>query len=396
METLKLRDDFYWLGVKDKELKNFDVIMETKYGTTYNSYLLKTTDGTILFETVKLKFFDEYLEKINELSSVDDIKYIVCNHTEPDHSGSIEKLLDINPNIQIISTMLAGKYLSEIINREFNSIIVKDQQVMSFGNKTMKFISAVNLHWPDAMYSYLVEDKVLVSCDSFGCHFAIDNMLLSKVTAKEEYQDSLFYYTKMIMGPFKNFIKKATAKIKDLEIDLIAPGHGPIIDSHVKEIVEYYEHFAEVTVTHSLKVAIPFVSAYGYTKEMAEILKEEFDKSNIECDLFDLEVVAEEEVFNELINSDVILYGSSTILQDALPPIYKIMNQIISGYHGVKKVSAFGSYGWSGEAVPNLLVRLKQQKMTVLDEGCKILFKPSVSQANDVRNYAQNIIQQIQ
>lgn len=395
MEILKIQEDFYWLGVKDTELRTFDIIMETKYGTTYNSYLLKTSVGVVLFETVKEKFFDEYLDKLKELVDISDIKYIVISHTEPDHSGSLKKLMDLNPNIEVISSMIASKYLSEIVNEKFNSRIVKDNEVISLGNKTLTFYTALNLHWPDAIYTYILEDKVLVSCDSFGCHFAVDDMFLSKITKKNEYQDSLFYYTQMIMGPFKNFIKKAIDKIKPLDIKIIATGHGPIIDTHVKEIIEYYEHFSEIKPSHDLKVSIAYVSAYGYTKEMAEVIYQEICNNGIECKMFDLVEEDEDHVFNELVNSDVILYGSSTILQDALPPVYSIMNRIIAGYHGTKKVSAFGSYGWSGEAVPNLLVRLKQQKMKVLDEGCKVLFRPSEIQKESIKEYAQNIINQL-
>ncbi|MFV0254633.1 MAG: MBL fold metallo-hydrolase, partial [Erysipelotrichaceae bacterium] len=221
MEIIKINENFYWLGVKDKQLRNFDIIMETKYGTTYNSYLLKTTMGAILFETVKAKFFDEYLIKLQELIDVSDIKYIVCSHTEPDHSGSLIKLLELNPTIEIISSITANRYLQEIINDEFKSRIVKDNEVLKIADKTLTFYSALNLHWPDAMYTYLQEDKILVSCDSFSAHFATDEMLLSKVVRKDNYFEALYYYTEMIMGPFKNFIDRAMDKIKDLDINYI-------------------------------------------------------------------------------------------------------------------------------------------------------------------------------
>ncbi|MFV0379924.1 MAG: FprA family A-type flavoprotein [Anaerorhabdus sp.] len=394
MEVIKLNENFYWLGVKDKELRVFDVIMETKYGTTYNSYLLKTNDGVVLFDTVKEKFFDEYLKKINEISDVSEIKYIICNHTEPDHSGSLEKLLALNPNIEIISSMVAKRYLSEIINKDFNSRIVKDNETILIGDKSITFYSAINLHWPDAMYSYLNEDKILVSCDSFGAHYAFDGMLLSEVIDIKAYKDALEYYTKMIMGPFKNFINRAMDKIKDLDIQLICPGHGPIIDKNISEVIKYYQDYA-IEECHSTKVSIVYVSAYGYTKEIADIVAKEIKGSGFECNTYDLVEEDADKVFEELVASDVILYGSSTMLQDALPPIYNMINRIISGYHGTKKVSAFGSYGWSGEAVGNIITRLKQQRMKVLDEGLKILFKPSEANILEIRAYAKNIVDQI-
>lgn len=395
MNILKLNDDFYWIGVQDRELRVFDIIMETKYGTTYNSYLLKTDKGIVLFETVKEKFFDQYLEKLKELTEIKDIKYIICSHTEPDHSGSIQKMLALNPNISVISSFAANRNLNEIVNANFNSMIVKDNEELKLGNKTLKFLSVPNLHWPDTIYTYIEEDRFLVTCDSFGAHYASDEMLLSKVSNRDHYEDSFQYYTTMIMGPFKPFIKKALDKIKDLDIALIAPGHGLIIDTEIQETIQKYADFSQEHKNPEPKVVIPYVSAYGYTKQIAEIVLEEMKKHNISCAIYDLVVADEDMVFDEMVKADVILYGSPTLLGDALEPIYRIMNRIIPGYHGVKKVSAFGSYGWSGEAVPNLLVRLKQQRMRLLDEGYRVVFKPSDVQIEEVRAYAKNIISQL-
>ncbi len=155
MKTLQLNESLYWIGIQDHDLRVFDIIMETKFGTSYNSYLLKTDEGVILFETAKETFFDEYLEKINELTSVDQIKYIVCNHTEPDHSGSISKLLELNPNIEIISTTIAKNNIQEIINHDFLSKTIKDGETLQFGDKTLQFFYVPNLHWPDTMYTYI-------------------------------------------------------------------------------------------------------------------------------------------------------------------------------------------------------------------------------------------------
>lgn len=395
MNSLKLRDDFYWIGVQDKELKVFDIIMETKYGTTYNSYLLKSDEGVVLFETVKDAFFDEYLEKVQELVAIEDIKYIVCSHTEPDHSGSLRRMVDLNANIQVISSFAANRNLKEIVNEDFNGLVVKDNEEIKLGNKTLQFIMAPNLHWPDTMFTYIKEDKILVTCDAFGAHYASDEMLLSNVVDRDAYEDAFHYYTEMIMGPFKPFMKKAVDRIEPLDIDMIAVGHGVIIDSEVGETIDKYRKFAEDKPVGITKVVIPYVSAYGYTKEIASIIKEEVIKSGLQCEMYDLVIEDNDMVFEEMVEADVILYGSPTILGDALPPIIHIMNRLMAGHHGVKKVSAFGSYGWTGEAVPNLLVRLKQQRMKVLDDGYRVIFKPSARQQDEIRAYAHTIIEQI-
>ena len=146
MKTLELKKDFYWLGVQDPELRVFDIIMETEYGSSYNSYLLRGSEKTALFETAKAKFMDKYLEKLAELTDVAAIDYLIVDHTEPDHAGSAAKLLELNPDITLVGSQTAIAFMKEIMNREFNALVVKEGDVLSLGNKTLRFISAINLH----------------------------------------------------------------------------------------------------------------------------------------------------------------------------------------------------------------------------------------------------------
>lgn len=276
MEILELKKNLYWTGVLDANLRVFDIIMETEFGTSYNSYLLKTSEKTVLFETAKAKFLDGYLKALNKLVDIKDIDYIVVNHTEPDHAGSIEKLIEMNPNIKIIGSQVAIGFLKNIVNREFNGIIVKENETLSLGDKTLRFMSVPNLHWPDTMYTYIEEDKTLVTCDSFGSHYSFDGILLSKLTDNEGYLRALKYYFDCIIGPFKNpFMIKALDRIKDLEIDMICTGHGPVLDCRIDEIMEYYKKWSNVSNPNPRKtVIIPYVSAYGYTRELANKIAE--------------------------------------------------------------------------------------------------------------------------
>ena len=160
MQTIKLKEDFYWTGIIDENLRVFDIIMLTEFGTTYNSYVLKTGDKTVLFETAKAKFFDEYLRELKKITEIEKIDYLVVDHTEPDHAGSVELLLDINPNMKIIATGCAVNFLKNIVNRDFYSIQVKDNESMKIGDKTLTFMTVPNLHWPDTMYTWIEEDKI--------------------------------------------------------------------------------------------------------------------------------------------------------------------------------------------------------------------------------------------
>jgi len=377
METLKLKEDLFWIGILDPDLRIFDIVMETKYGTSYNSYILKGSEKTAIFETAKLKFFDTYLKKLEQLINIQKIDYIIMNHTEPDHAGSIEKLLEINPDIEIVGTKTAINFLKNIVNGSFKSRIVDENDTLSLGNKTLHFMRLPNLHWPDTMYTYVEEDKVLFTCDSFGAHYSFDGVLLSKVTDHEGYWKALMLYFDDIISPFKKFMVKALDRIKDLDVEMIATGHGPVIDTDVQKIKEVYREWCEdMNPNVGLTVVIPYVSAYGYTKTLALEIARGISKAGpIEARLFDMVTEDKDEVLREMHYADGILFGTPTILGDALKPIWDLTTSIFAVTHCGKLASAFGSYGWSGEAVPNILERLKQLRLRVVD-GLKVKFKP--------------------
>lgn len=386
---MQLNTNLYYVGIQDFDLRVFDIIMETKFGTSYNSYLLKTEAGDVLFETAKAKFFDEYLENIKKYTSLDQIKYVVCSHTEPDHVGSLEKLLELCPQITVISSPVAANYLKEIVNHPFQSKTVKDNEVMEMGQYHFQFLSVPNLHWPDTMYTYIQELKTLVTCDSFGAHYATHNLLLSKVENQQDYEEAFLYYTKMILSPFKPFLLKAMNKLNGMDIEMVLPGHGPVIDTNIQDMIDNYKKYCQPTVTNDKSVVIPYVSCYGYTQNMAEILKETMLENGIQCEMYDLVTEDTNKVVEACQKADGILYGCPTLLNDALPPIYHVMNEILVPYCGAKIVSAFGSYGWTGEAVPNMLVRLKQMKHKIVDEGYRCKFKPSEDQKAELKAFGQ-------
>jgi flavorubredoxin/NADPH-dependent 2,4-dienoyl-CoA reductase/sulfur reductase-like enzyme len=392
MEILELKKNFYWTGVLDVNLRVFDIIMETEFGTSYNSYLLKTNEKIVLFDTTKAKFWDGYLKALNKLVNINDIDYIVVNHTEPDHAGSIEKLIDINPNIKIVGTQIAIGFLKNIVNRDFYSIAVKENDTLDLGDKTLRFMMLPNLHWPDTMYTYVEEDKTLITCDSFGCHYSFDEILLSKVTDNEGYLKALKYYFDCIIGPFKQpFMIKALNRIKDLDIDMICTGHGPVIDCRIEEIIENYKKWSNVINPNPKKtVIIPYVSAYGYTKELAEeIAKGIKGSGDIDVRAYDLVEDDNSKVLEELEFADGILFGTPTIVGEALKPIWDLTTSMFARIHGGKLASAFGSYGWSGEGVPHIIERLKQVNMKVID-GLRIKFKPSDSDLSEAYDYGYN------
>ena len=378
MRTMQLKNDLYWAGILDKDLKVFDIIMYTEFGTTYNSYILKAGDKTIVFETAKEKFYDDYRAALTEQLDIDTIDYIVVSHTEPDHAGSIVRLVQENPKVKIIATATAISFLKEIVNEDFYSIEVNDGDEMQIGNKTLKFMLVPNLHWPDTMYTYVVEDKTLVTCDSFGSHYAHEGILRSTVTDYEGYLRATKYYFDNILGPFKQpYMTDALARVRELDIDLICPGHGPVLDSHIPELMAIYDAWCQIPTNEKTTVVIPYVSAYGYTEQLAEeITKGIKEAGDIDVKSYDLVTADAGVVAGEIGAADGILFGTPTILQEALKPIWDLTTGMYAPIHGGKLASAFGSYGWSGEGVPHIIERLKQINLRVVD-GFKVRLKPS-------------------
>lgn len=391
MKTLELRDGFYWAGIVDDNLRVFDIIMYTEFGTTYNSYVWKAGDKVVLFETAKEKFFDEYLDKLKEIIDVTKIDYLIVDHTEPDHAGSIGRLLEYSPQMKIVATGCAIGFLKEIVNHDFTSIAVKDNQTMEIGGKTLRFLVVPNLHWPDTMYTYIEEEQLLVTCDSFGSHYGFHDVLASKVTDQDGYMRATKYYFDCIIGPFKPFMLKALDKVRQLDVSMICPGHGPVIDENIDRMYNIYEDWCTVVNPNRKKtVIIPYVSAYGYTKQLAEEISRGIqDSGDIDVRSYDLVEADQDKVLEELGFADGILFGTPTIVGEALKPIWDLTTSMFAGTHGGKLASAFGSYGWSGEGVPHIIERLKQLRMKVVD-GLKIRFKPGENNLLDAYEYGYN------
>ena len=391
-KALKLRGNFYWAGILDDTLRVFDIIMYTEFGTTYNSYIYKAGDKTILFETVKEKFFDDYLKELKEIVDVTKIDYLVVNHTEPDHAGSVQRLLELNPQLKIIATPTAVSFLQNIVNGDFCSIAVKDEQEMKIGNITLRFLHVPNLHWPDTMYTYIEEEQALVTCDSFGSHYSFEDILVSKVTNQEDYWKATKYYFDCIIGPFKPFMLQALARVRELDVSMICTGHGPVLDADIDKMYNTYEEWCTVVNPNQKKtVVIPYVSAYGYTGQLAEqIAKGIEDSGDVDVRAYDMVTADQAKVLEELGFADGILLGTPTIVGEALKPIWDLTTSIFAGTHGGKLASAFGSYGWSGEGVPHMIERLKQLRMRVPDEGFRVRFKPGEVDLLNAYDYGYN------
>jgi flavorubredoxin len=364
--------------------------MRTEFGTTYNSYVLKGSEKTVLFEASKAAFFDEWIERVKSITPLDDIDYLVVDHTEPDHTGSVERLLEIIPDLEIIGTAGAVNFLKEITNRsDINARAVKDGETLDIGGKTLRFFLAPNLHWPDTMFTYIDDINTLVTCDCFGSHYSDPNITNDALTNYENYMRAAVYYFDNIIGPFKGDVLNALRKIDGLAIDVVATGHGPVLTQNPTEMIELYRQWSSPKNPNARKtIIIPYVSAYGYTKQIADAITEGIRVAgDFDVKLYDMVYANFDEVITEIGNCDGFLLGTPTIVGEALEPIWLIAASLNAKLHGGKFASAFGSYGWTGEGVPHIMERLGQLKLNVFREGLRFRFKPSDAQLEEARAF---------
>lgn len=374
--AVKIKDNLFWVGARDYDIEVFDIIMRTDKGTTYNSYLIKGSEKTALIEMCKESFFDEFLERVSAITDISKIDYVITNHTEPDHSGSITKLVELNPDVEIVGSKIALKYLSNISQIDFKSIVVKDGDTVSLGNYEFNFISTPFLHWPDSMMTYVKELKTLFTCDVFGCHFCSEELFNDKI--KYDFIDEYKYYYDAIFSPFKTYVLSALSKIENLEFDTIATGHGPILRENLDYYIDLYKTWSTPVKHEKPYILIAYVSAYGYTEKMAKsIFKGIVENNDVTVRMYDITFSDITKIKEKVEKADGILFGSPTILSDALPPVYDIINTLNPVIHKGKIIGAFGSYGWSGEAITNIEQRITQLKLAMPLGSIKTCFNPN-------------------
>lgn len=397
-KILTISNDVQWIGILDKDIVTFDIVMETKYGTTYNSYFINAEKKAII-ETSKAQFKDTYLEKVKKVCDPSEIEYIVLNHTEPDHSGNLPYLLELAPNATVVGSGQALKYISEITDKKFKTLKVKDGDTIDLGNKTLRIIGAPNLHWPDSIYTYLEEDKILFTCDSFGAHYCDERMFDDLI---DDHEDAFNYYFDVILRPFSKFMLKAIEKVKALEIEVICPGHGPILRSNWKKYLDlsekYSREYLEKAKSFKNRVFLAYISAYGYTAEMAGNIRQGLVESgDVLVDMADIEHMSLGDLESKLVSNDALIIGSPTINQNTLLPVYKLFAVVNPIRDKGKLAAAFGSYGWSGEAVEIIEKQLASLKFDIAQQGLGEKFFPYDEKAEKFidfgRQFAQKLIE---
>ena len=374
---MKIADNVYYVGVSNPTLRVFDIIMCTEYGTTYNSYLVKGADKTALIDGAHKGFEANFQENVEAITDFANIDYMVVNHTEPDHSGAIRLVIEKNPDIVVYGTAACLKNLDNIVRLPFNRVAVKDGDTLELGGKTLTFCVSPNIHWPDTMMTYLAEDKILFSCDFLGAHFAEPTMYVHKAYKKELYEKEFKVYYDAIMGPFAKFVIRALDRIKDLDIALVCPSHGPMImGGDIQVAMDTYRKWATPEEKTDKTVAIYYVSAYGYTRQMCQYLAEKLEAKGLVVSAFDVIKTDAADIAAHL-EDDCLVFGSPTLNPAALKPVLDVISSIDAVGAAGRPYATLGCFGWSGEACAQLNDRCNSIKMKQVGESVRSQFTPT-------------------
>ncbi len=353
----EIKKDIFVVGAIDWDRRLFDELIPLPDGTSYNAYVIKGKEKNVLIDAVDPTKEEELITNLKFLNL--NIDYIVSLHSEQDHSGGIPKVLEIFPQAKVITNKKGKEFLKDLLLiPEEKFIIVEDNEKISLGDKTLQFIFTPWVHWPETMIAYLLEEKILFTCDLFGSHLATSDLFM-KEEAKTYFAAKRYYAE--IMMPFRNQIKNHLEKIKNLEIKMIAPSHGPIY-SQPEFIIKAYEDWVSDKVKN--EVVLVYVSMHGSTKVMAQFLLEELIKTNIKVIPFNLTKTDIGELAMAIVDAATVILGTPTVLTGVHPQALYAVYLLNILRPKTKFIGIFGSFGWGGktlEIIKNLITNLNAE-----------------------------------
>ena len=387
----------HWIGALDPDLREFDVILRTANGTTYNAYCVRGAEGVAVIDTVKEEFADTFFARLESVARYDEVKAIVLNHLEPDHSGALPELLRRAPGARLYISYRAQAMLKGIVKDgpapfAFSPVDTGDR--VDLGGRSLRFLHTPFLHWPDTQCTFLPEEGVLFSGDVFGCHYCDPRLFNDRAG---DFRFSFDYYYQHIMRPFRSHVLEALELIEPLDLRLLAPAHGPILREAPRRYVQRYRQLAEPLLTKEAggserTLLIFYVSAYGNTERMALALRDGAEAvAGVRVSLYDLgggEVAPFVDLVEE---ADGLVFGSPTINGDAVKPVWDLLSSLTLVNVRGKLGAAFGSYGWSGEAVGLIEDRLRGLKLRVPHKGIKARLIPTEGELGACRGFGREL-----
>ncbi len=398
-QAVQLSERVHWIGALDPSLRTFDIILKTANGTTYNAYVVRGSEGVAVIDTVKENFADDFFARLESVARYDEIKVIVLNHLEPDHTGALPELMRRAPQARVYISQKAQSMLKALLKQDefdFTPVITGDK--VSLGDRNLAFFHTPYLHWPDTQCTYLVEEQTLFSGDVFGCHFCDVRLFNDEVG---DFRFSFEYYYAHIMRPFKDYVNRALALLESLPLTNIFPAHGPLLRDQPQKYVQRYRELSSSVLQSEISTGektllIFYISSYGNTRRMAEAIYEgAMDVEHVRVSLYDLEG-SEIAPFVDLIEgADGIIFGTPTINGDAVKPVWDLLSSLAVINLKSKLGGVFGSYGWTGEGVKMVEDRLRGLKLRVPIPGIRIKLIPTDEEIESCREFGQNLAQDL-
>ncbi len=360
-ELRQLKPKIYSIGAIDWDRRLFDELIPLPDGTSYNSYLIKGSEKTALIDTVDPTMTDVLMKNLKQLE-IKVVDYVITNHAEQDHSGSLPQILDIYPNAKVVCTPKCKTILMDLLFIPENKFIAGDDgKTLSLGDKTLEFIHAPWVHWPETMLTYLMEDRILFTCDFFGSHLATSDLFVTDEPTV--YEAAKRYYAEIMM-PFRGTIKRNLERIKDLEIEIIAPSHGPVYNNPDLILNAYREWISDEVKN---EVILPYISMHGSTKKMVDYLVEALIERGITVKQFNLSKTDIGKLAIALVDAATIVIGSPTVLVGPHPVVVYAVYLANALRPKLKFASIIGSYGWSSKMVEQLAGMISNLKVDILE-----------------------------
>jgi flavorubredoxin len=388
----KITDNVTYVGKVDWELRKFHgEELSTFKGSSYNSYLVKD-EKIALIDTVWSPFSHEFIEKLSSETDLSKIDYVIANHAEPDHSGSLPALMERIPGKPVYCTQSGIKSLKGHYHKDWNFVPVKTGDRLSLGKKELVFIEAKMLHWPDSMFSYLTGDNILFSNDAFGQHFASESMFNDLVNEQDLFEEAIKYYAN-ILTPFGSFVEKKINEILELKlpVSMICPSHGIIWRENPLQIVKKYMQWAQGYSEN--QVTIVYDTMWNGTRQIAENIAGSFISKNpgTTIKLFNSARHDVNTIITEIFRSKAFLIGSPTVNKGILISTSALLEYIRGLGFKNKKAAAFGCYGWSGESVKTITEELAKGGIGIIDEGLKIQWHPGPEELDAISKYGASL-----
>ncbi|MCD4699288.1 MAG: FprA family A-type flavoprotein, partial [Phycisphaerae bacterium] len=361
MKPRKIKEGIHWVGAVDWDRRMFDDLIPLPDGTSYNAYLVQGSEKTALIDTVEPEMSHVLLGRLEQLGTK-RIDYVIANHAEQDHSGTLPQILELHPEAQVVCTPKCKAMLLDMgLAPEGRIQTVDDGETLSLGDRTLEFIHAPWVHWPETMLTYLREDTILFSCDFLGSHLATTDLYAGDEALA--YEAAKRYYAEIMM-PFNKAIQKNLKRIQEYEISVIAPSHGPMFD-RPEFILDAYHDWVHGEPKNI--VVLPYISMHGSTREMVEYLVDALVDKGVTVKLFNLAITDIGALAISLVDAATIVIGSPIVLGGAHPNVVYAAYLANALRPKAKFVSIIGSYGWGGKMVEQLAGLIPNLKVEIID-----------------------------